>query len=192
MQTFVCIACLHVAKLWYITCFTILGAIQSFRWPLLFHGTLHSDLDVFACRFLLRHHNPGCCLVNRSSRCTLESDSTNRISLRSSFRTIRRNSELRNVHPEETASKVVSPLSQAYYLPPFSMADASEREPAGFVSFHVPRARRTWIRVAASHSSWGCPSWQASDCLHDRVTHGFDSTTTLARCLQDACVESPI
>jgi hypothetical protein len=99
MQTFLCIACLNVAKLWYITCFTILGAIQSFRWPLLFHGTLHSDLDVFACGFLLRHHNPGCCLVNRSSRCTLESDSTNKISLRSSFRTIRtvRNEETLNL-----------------------------------------------------------------------------------------------
>ncbi|CAM6074985.1 unnamed protein product [Sphagnum tenellum] len=65
----------------------------------LFYGDLHSDLDVFACQFLLRHHHQGCCLANRLSRWTLASDSTKNALRTPSFRTIR---TLRN---EETLFK---------------------------------------------------------------------------------------
>jgi hypothetical protein len=68
----------------------------------LFYGDLHSDLDVFACRFLLRHHHQGCCLADRLSRCTLASDSTKNVLRTPSFRAIR---TLRN---EETLFKRIS------------------------------------------------------------------------------------
>ncbi len=126
------------------------------RW--LFHGDLHSDLDVFACQFLLRHHHQGCCLVDRLSRRTLASDSTKNVLRTPRFRTIwtLRNEEtlfnrisIRRKQPRRSS---YSTLATTRYLSPFQWgihANVSEQVPS---PFFAPRA--WWTRTRDSQIFW--------------------------------------